>query len=74
MTTVHDVAVVGAGAMGSAAARALAAAGRDVVVLEQYHLGHDRGGSHGGSRLYRLAADAGATWRSVRWPTATFCG
>lgn len=53
----YDVAVVGAGAMGSAAARALAAAGREVVVLEQYTLGHDRGGSHGGTRLFRPAAD-----------------
>ncbi|GAA0593814.1 FAD-dependent oxidoreductase [Kribbella sandramycini] len=53
----YDVAVVGAGAMGSAAARALAAAGREVVVLEQYPLGHDRGGSHGGTRLFRPAAD-----------------
>ena len=42
----YDVAVVGAGAMGSAAARALAAAGREVVVLEQFTLGHERGGSH----------------------------
>jgi sarcosine oxidase len=53
----YDVAVVGAGAMGSAAARALAAAGRGVVVLEQYTLGHDRGGSHGATRLFRPAAD-----------------
>src|SRR5215470_3193236 len=53
----YDVAVVGAGAMGSAAARALAAAGREVVVLEQFTLGHDRGGSHGGTRLFRPAAD-----------------
>jgi len=53
----YEVAVVGAGAMGSAAARALAAAGREVVVLEQYTLGHDRGGSHGGTRLFRPAAD-----------------
>ncbi|WP_432876706.1 FAD-dependent oxidoreductase [Kribbella sp. CA-245084] len=53
----YDVAVVGAGAMGSAAARALAAAGREVVVLEQYTLGHHRGGSHGGTRLFRPAAD-----------------
>ncbi|MEU4602802.1 FAD-dependent oxidoreductase [Kribbella sp. NPDC023972] len=53
----YDVAVVGAGAMGSAAARALAAAGREVVVLEQYELGHVRGGSHGGTRLFRPAAD-----------------
>ncbi|MGW6276742.1 FAD-dependent oxidoreductase [Kribbella sp. NPDC055071] len=56
----YDVAVVGAGAMGSAAARALAAAGREVVVLEQYTLGHDRGGSHGGTRLFRPAADDAA--------------
>lgn len=53
----YDVAVVGAGAMGSAAARALATAGREVVVLEQYELGHVRGGSHGGTRLFRPAAD-----------------
>lgn len=52
----YDVAVVGAGAMGSAAARALAAAGREVVVLEQYELGHVRGGSHGGTRLFRPSA------------------
>jgi sarcosine oxidase len=49
-----DVVVVGAGAMGSAAAWALASVGRDVVVLEQHALGHDEGGSHGGSRLFRL--------------------
>ncbi len=53
----YDVVVIGAGAMGSAAARALAAAGRDVLVLEQYELGHERGGSHGGTRLFRLAID-----------------
>ena len=54
-----DVVVVGAGAMGSAAAWALASADRHVVVLEQHALGHDQGGSHGGSRLFRLdyAAD-----------------
>lgn len=53
----HDVVVIGAGAMGSAASRALAAAGRQVVTLEKYELGHDRGGSHGGTRLFRLAVD-----------------
>jgi sarcosine oxidase len=53
----YDVVVIGAGAMGSAAARALAVAGREVLVLEQYELGHDQGGSHGGTRLFRLAID-----------------
>ena len=52
-----DVVVVGAGAMGSAVARSLAVAGRAVVVLEQYELGHRLGGSHGGTRLFRLAVD-----------------
>jgi sarcosine oxidase len=53
----YDVAVVGAGAMGAAAARALAAVGREVVVLEQFTLGHELGGSHGATRLFRAAAD-----------------
>jgi len=57
MNDVHETVVIGAGAMGSAAASALAAIGREVVVLEQFDLGHDRGGSHGASRLFRLAAD-----------------
>lgn len=41
--------------MGLAAARALARAGRDVLVLEQFELGHDRGSSHGSSRIVRLS-------------------
>jgi sarcosine oxidase len=49
-----EIAVVGAGIMGLATARALARAGRDVVVLEQFELGHDRGSSHGEARIFRL--------------------
>ena len=41
--------------MGLAAARALAQAGRDVVVCEQFELGHERGSSHGSSRIVRLS-------------------
>ena len=41
--------------MGVAALRALARAGLDVVLLEQFALGHDRGSSHGQSRIFRLA-------------------
>ena len=54
VSSVHDVVVIGAGAMGSSAACALARAGREVVVVEQHQLGHELGGSHGGSRLFRL--------------------
>jgi sarcosine oxidase len=50
-----EVAVVGAGIAGLATAHALAAEGRDVVVLEQFELGHDRGSSHGATRIFRLA-------------------
>src|SRR6185295_12463758 len=50
-----EVAVVGAGIMGSAAAYSLARKGRDVVLLEQFRVGHVRGSSHGRSRIVRLA-------------------
>lgn len=50
-----DVAVVGAGVMGSATAHALARAGVDVVLLEQFEVGHPNGSSHGRSRIVRLA-------------------
>ena len=50
-----EVVVVGAGVMGLAAARALAQAGRDVVICEQFELGHERGSSHGSSRIVRLS-------------------
>lgn len=50
-----EVAVVGAGVAGRAAARELARAGRDVVLLEQFALDHDRGSSHGSSRIIRLS-------------------
>lgn len=51
------VAVVGAGVMGLAAARALAQRGNDVAVYEQFELGHTRGSSHGTSRIFRLSYD-----------------
>jgi monomeric sarcosine oxidase len=52
-----DVVVVGAGVMGSAAARALARAGREVVVLERFRVGHTRGSSHGQARVFRFSYD-----------------
>ena len=50
-----DVVVVGAGVMGTSAARWLARSGSSVVVLEQFRLGHLRGSSHGASRIFRLS-------------------
>ena len=50
-----DVAVIGAGVIGSATARALAARGVPAVLLEQFALGHARGSSHGATRIFRLA-------------------
>src|SRR3954469_18570117 len=51
----YDVVVVGAGAMGAASARALVMRGRRVALVEQFAAGHDRGSSHGRSRIFRLA-------------------
>jgi sarcosine oxidase len=50
-----DVAVVGLGAMGSAALYHLAARGQRVVGLDRYPAGHTHGSSHGESRIIRLA-------------------
>jgi sarcosine oxidase len=52
-----EVVVVGAGVMGLASSWALTRAGRDVIVLEQFHVGHDQGSSHGSTRIFRLAYD-----------------
>ncbi len=50
-----DVVVVGLGAMGSAALFNLARQGRRVVGIEQFEPGHERGSSHGESRIIRLS-------------------
>jgi sarcosine oxidase len=53
----REVVVVGAGVMGLASARSLERAGRDVLVLERFRIGHERGSSHGSSRIFRLSYD-----------------
>ncbi len=73
------VAVVGAGIHGLAAAATLARDGNDVVVHEQLELDHDRGSSHGRSRIFRLsypdaewvrlAQEAHAGWRALEQET-----
>jgi sarcosine oxidase len=45
--------IVGAGAMGSAAAYHLARRGEPVILIEQFALGHARGSSHGAARITR---------------------
>ncbi len=50
-----DVIVVGIGGMGSAALAHLAARGQRVIGIEQFEPGHDRGSSHGITRIIRLA-------------------
>ncbi|MBV8256924.1 MAG: FAD-dependent oxidoreductase [Actinobacteria bacterium] len=69
------VAVVGAGVMGCAAAWALADAGAEVTLHEQFELDHTRGSSHGRSRIVRyayhdpywipLAREARDAWREL---------
>jgi sarcosine oxidase len=55
MTSSYDVIVIGLGGMGSAAAYRLAGRGQRVLGLERFTPGHDRGSSHGGSRVTRQA-------------------
>lgn len=71
----REVAIIGAGLLGLAAGRALAARGRDVVVLEQAEIGHAGAGSKGSCRIFRLgypdaayvaaARRAGELWRAL---------
>jgi len=55
-----DVVVVGAGAVGAAAAYHAAKSGRRVLLLEQFELGHSRGSSHGESRIIRHSYSSAA--------------
>jgi len=51
----HDVIIIGLGAMGSAAAHHLARRGARVLGIDQFDVPHDRGSSHGRTRMIRLA-------------------
>src|SRR5439155_20567749 len=53
--TRFDAIVVGVGGMGSAAAYELARRGLSILGLEQFNLVHDRGSSHGMTRVIRKA-------------------
>src|SRR6266571_3763497 len=41
--------------MGSAAARSLAKLGVETIALERFRIGHERGSSHGPTRIFRLS-------------------
>jgi sarcosine oxidase len=49
-----DVVVIGLGVMGTVTAMTLARRGQRVVGIEQFGIGHDRGSSHGDTRIIRL--------------------
>jgi sarcosine oxidase len=51
----HDVAIIGLGAMGSAAAAELARRGVDVIAFDRHTPPHTFGSSHGDSRIIREA-------------------
>ena len=57
--TVADVVVVGLGAVGSAIVRGLAARGVAVTGIDRFQPPHDRGSSHGATRITRLAIGEG---------------
>ena len=62
MTKGFDVAVVGLGAVGSAALRELARRGVRAVGIDRFRPPHDRGSSHGESRITRQAIGEGHTY------------
>src|SRR5215831_14403709 len=55
MSGTYDVAIAGLGAMGGAAAYHLARRGQKVVGFDRFAPPHDRGSSHGESRIIRVA-------------------
>jgi sarcosine oxidase len=65
------VAVVGAGVMGCATAWALRQRGAEVAVYEQFGIDHDRGSSHGRTRIFRVAYPE-AYW--VRFAQEAYAG
>jgi sarcosine oxidase len=58
----YDVAVLGVGAMGSAACMHLARAGQHVLGLERFSIPNTRGSSHGATRILRLGLHESAKY------------
>ncbi|MDJ0511415.1 MAG: N-methyl-L-tryptophan oxidase [Crocosphaera sp.] len=57
MTQNFDIIIIGAGGVGSAAAYHLAKEKQKVLLLEQFHINHQKGSSYGYSRVIRYAYD-----------------
>ncbi|MEZ4666904.1 MAG: N-methyl-L-tryptophan oxidase [Anaerolineae bacterium] len=57
MSNNYDAIVLGGGAFGSASAYFLAKSGQRVLLLEQFEFDHQKGSSHGHSRIIRYAYD-----------------
>src|SRR5215475_507223 len=55
MPPIYDVIVIGTGGVGSAALYHLASRGANVLGLDRFPPGHDRGSSHGLTRIIRQA-------------------
>ncbi len=62
MTDTADVVVVGLGAVGSATLHRLALAGVRAIGIDRFDPPHDRGSTHGDSRITRLAIAEGAAY------------
>ena len=54
-TPTYDTIVIGTGGIGSATLRELARRGQRVLGIDRFPPGHDRGSSHGATRLIRVA-------------------
>lgn len=57
MVSDFEYCVIGAGVIGSAASYLLARGNNSVVCFEQFELGHEKGSSHGESRITRYSYD-----------------
>src|SRR5215471_2150126 len=55
MNSTYDIAIIGAGAMGSAAAYHLSKTKSKVLVIDRFNPPHEFGSSHGQSRIIREA-------------------
>jgi sarcosine oxidase len=61
----YDVAIVGLGAMGSMAAWSAAGRGASVVGFERFGIAHEKGSSHGGSRIFRRTMFEGEHYNPI---------